>query len=126
MRKSLGRFISIFMIVGIGVAFFAGVKASVPDMKGSADKYFDDYNLMDIKVMSTIGMSKEDVQALTKVNGVNGVYGGYSMDVVNMRHNQMRVFKLMSMPLTVLRTIKTISIKPESSKDAYLRKMMNA
>ena len=99
MRKSLGRFISIFMIVGIGVAFFAGVKASVPDMKGSADKYFDDYNLMDIKVMSTIGMSKEDVQALTKVNGVNGVYGSYSMDVVNMRHNQMRVFKLMSMPL---------------------------
>ena len=37
MRKSLGRFISIFMIVGIGVAVFAGVKASVPDMKGSAD-----------------------------------------------------------------------------------------
>ena len=69
MRKSLGRFISIFMIVGIGVAFFAGVKASVPDMKGSADKYFDDYNLMDIKVMSTIGMSKEDEFITQYYNG---------------------------------------------------------
>lgn len=99
MKKSLGRFVSIFMIVGIGVAFFAGVRASVPDMKGTADAYFDDYNLMDLKVMSTIGMSKEEVKALSKIGGVDGVYASYSMDVLNMRKNQQRVFKLMSMPL---------------------------
>lgn len=126
MRKSLGRFISIFMIVGIGVAFFAGVKASVPDMKGSADKYFDDYNLMDIKVMSTIGMSKEDVQALTKVNGVNGVYGSYSMDVVNMRHNQMRVFKLMSMPLDSAANNKNYINQARVIEGRLPKKMMNA
>ena len=42
-KKSFGRFLSIFAIVGIGVAFFAGVKEGEPVMKGSADKYFDEY-----------------------------------------------------------------------------------
>ena len=45
-KKSFGRFLSIFAIVGIGVAFFAGVKEGEPVMKSSADKYFDEYNLM--------------------------------------------------------------------------------
>ena len=99
-RKSFGRFISIFLIVGIGVAFFAGVKASVPDMKGTADKYFDDYNLMDLRALSTIGMTKEDVEDLKQITGVEGVYGSHSMDVIQMRNNQQRVFKLMSMPLS--------------------------
>ena len=98
-KKSIGRFISIFLIVGIGVAFFAGVKASVPDMKGTADKYFDDYNLMDIRALSTIGMTKDDVNDLKKVKGVEGAYGSYTMDVIHMKNNQQRVFKLMSMPL---------------------------
>ncbi len=105
-KKSFGRFISIFLIVGIGVAFFAGVRASVPVMKGTADKYFDDYNLMDLKVMSTIGMTREDVNDLKKVKGIEGVYGSYSMDVIHMRNNQQRVFKLMSMPLNPKETDK--------------------
>ena len=100
-HKSLGRFISIFMIVAIGVAFFAGVRASVPDMKGTADKYFDDYNLMDYRIMSTIGMTKDDVRDLKEVKGIEGVYGSHSMDVINMRNNEQRVFKLMSMPMNV-------------------------
>lgn len=57
-RKSFGRFFSIFAIVGIGVAFFAGVRDSVPVMKNTADTYFDDYNFMDLKIMSTIGMTR--------------------------------------------------------------------
>ncbi len=105
-KKSFGRFISIFLIVGIGVAFFAGVRASVPVMKGTADQYFDDYNLMDMKIMSTIGMTKEDVDDLKKVKGVEGVYGSYSMDVVHMHQNQQRVFKVMSMPLHAKNTDK--------------------
>ena len=56
-RKSLGRFFSIFAIVAIGVAFFAGVKASAPIMKSTADSYFDDYNLMDIRLLSTLGFT---------------------------------------------------------------------
>jgi putative ABC transport system permease protein len=50
-RRTLSRFLSIFFIVAIGVSFFAGVKATDPDMKITADKYFDDYRLMDIRLL---------------------------------------------------------------------------
>ena len=53
-KISLGRFLSILCIVAIGVAFFAGIKASAPDMKNSADMYFDTYNVQDIQGHSKI------------------------------------------------------------------------
>ena len=53
-RKSLGRFLSIFFIVALGVSFFSGIRASEPDMRISGDAYFDEKNLMDIKVISTM------------------------------------------------------------------------
>lgn len=81
-RHSLGRFISIMMIVAIGTAFFAGVKASIPDMKKSADSYFDDYNLMDIRLLSTMGFSKEDVKAISKVKDIEGMDANYAYDFV--------------------------------------------
>lgn len=81
-RHSLGRFISIMMIVAIGTAFFAGVKASVPDMKKSADSYFDEYNLMDIRMMSTMGFSEDDVKAISKVKGIEGIEANYAYDFV--------------------------------------------
>lgn len=98
-KKSFGRFISIFMIVGIGVAFFAGVKDSVLVMKNTADGYFDEYNFMDMKIMSTMGLTNDDVNALKKTEGVLGVYGSHSMDVLNTKNNLQRVFKLMSYPM---------------------------
>ena len=69
-RKSLGRFFSIFAIVAIGVAFFAGVKASAPIMKSTADSYFDDYNLMDIRLLSTLGFTEDDVKEIRAIPGV--------------------------------------------------------
>ena len=98
-RKSLGRFLSIFAIVAIGVAFFAGVKASVPVMKGSADHYFDEYNLMDLKIQSTIGMTKEDADAIRDIDGVEGVYPSYSIDTITMLDNYQKVIKVMSFPM---------------------------
>lgn len=77
---SLGRFLSILLIVAIGTAFFAGVKASVPDMKNSADDYFDKQNLMDIRLMSTLGFSEDDVKAIKEVANIKGIDATYSMD----------------------------------------------
>ena len=66
-KISLGRFLSILCIVAIGVAFFAGIKASAPDMKNSADTYFDKYNVQDIQIYSTLGLTKKDVKAIKKL-----------------------------------------------------------
>ena len=69
-RKSLGRFLCIFAIVAIGVAFFSGIRSTEPDMRLSADAYFDRQNLMDLKVVSTLGLTEDDLNALEKVKGI--------------------------------------------------------
>ena len=79
-RRSLPRYLSIFFIVALGVAFFAGVRASEPDMRLSADAYYDDTNFMDIRVLSTLGLSEDDLAAIRDVEGVTAAYGLYSVD----------------------------------------------
>lgn len=81
-RRSIGRFLSIFFIVAIGCAFFSGIRASEPDMLYSGDAYFDRKNLMDIQVISTMGLTEEDLQAIDGVKGIEAVEGGYSVDVL--------------------------------------------
>ncbi len=81
-RKTRGRFFSIFAIVGIGVAFFAGVLASAPTMRYNADLYFDEYNLMDYRILSNFGITEEDVAEIRKIDGVEGVMPAYSTDVL--------------------------------------------
>ena len=97
-RKSLGRFFSILAIVAIGVAFYAGVKASAPVMKYTADEYFDENNLMDIRVLSTIGLSDDDVEEIRKMEGVLGVYPTHTLDaIVNVNAKDSAV-TLMTLP----------------------------
>ena len=98
MKSSLGRFLSILSIVAIGVAFFAGVKASAPDMKYSADQYFDQQNLQDIQIYSTLGLTKEDVKAIQEIKGVKTAEGVFSMDVLTQKENTQLVLKLFSLP----------------------------
>ena len=86
-KSSFGRFFSILSIVAIGVAFFAGVKASAPDMKYSADAYFDKQNLQDIQVYSTLGLTDEDIQAIQEVEGVESAQGLFTMDVLTQKEN---------------------------------------
>lgn len=81
-RRSLGRFMSIFFIVAIGCAFFSGIRASEPDMRLSGDAYFDNKNMMDIRVISTMGLTADDLQAVRAVDGVEDAEGGYSVDVL--------------------------------------------
>ncbi|WP_283683770.1 ABC transporter permease [Parablautia sp. Marseille-Q6255] len=80
-KKSLNRFLSIFFIVALGVAFFSGIQTAAPSMRMTGDKYFDDSDLMDIRVMSTLGLTAEDLEELQTVEGVEAVSGCYSEDV---------------------------------------------
>ena len=91
-RHSLGRFLSIFFIVAIGCAFFSGIRASEPDMRYSGDAYFDEKNLMDIQVMSTMGLTEDDLDAIRAVDGVLNAEGSYATDVLcTIRGNQVAV-----------------------------------
>lgn len=98
-RGSFGRFFSILMIVAIGVAFFAGVKAAVPDMKHTADQYFDDYNMMDIRVVSTMGLTEDDVNVIRNIDGVSGVFPTSTKDVLTQIGTNQLVLKVHALPI---------------------------
>lgn len=98
-KGSLGRFLAIFAIAAIGVAFFAGVWASSADMKYSADQYFDEYHLMDLSLLSPIGFTKEDVAAIRGVKGVQGVFATDTLDVLVQLGATRDGVKVMTLPL---------------------------
>lgn len=96
--KNPGRFLAIFAIVAIGTAFFAGIKAAAPNMKYTADQYYDQYNLMDFRLLSTLGFVQEDIDAVKKVDGVEKVQPSYFVDVTNTVGTAEFVFRVHSLP----------------------------
>lgn len=81
-KGSPGRFIAIVAIIALGVAFFSGLKIAPEDMKFTADKYYDDYNLMDLRIVSNLGLTNEDVDEIKKIEGVKEVSGAYTLDAL--------------------------------------------
>ena len=96
-KKTMGRFVSIFFIVALGVAFYSGIRASEPSMRFTADQYFDDSELMDLKVMGTMGLTKADIKSIGKVSGIEAVEGGYSKDVLCPVGDNEKVVHMLSM-----------------------------
>jgi len=67
-------------MVALGTAFFAGIKAASPDMLENAERYFTEYNLADITVRSTIGLTDTDIEALKNIEGVEYISGEKFVD----------------------------------------------
>ena len=81
-KGSKSRFIAIFAIVALGVGFLAGLLSTTPDMEDSMEEYLDGGNLFDLRVVSTLGLTEDDVAALEQVEGVAKVQGGKSADLL--------------------------------------------
>ena len=79
--KGKKRFFSIMIITTLGVAMFTGLKAACVDLRHSADEFLDQQNLYDICVVSTLGLTEEDVEALSEVEDVAYAEGAYSETV---------------------------------------------
>ena len=92
------RFIAIFAIIGISVGFFSGLKSSAPSMLATALHYFDDTHLMDIRLISTIGFSDEDVEDLYALDYVQQVMPGYYADLIVTKDNVDTVARVYSVP----------------------------
>lgn len=96
--KSKGRYFSIMLIVALGVAFFSGIKVSPKVMRNTVDDYYDEYNFMDVEIISTLGLTEDDVKAIKKLDTVEGVFPTYSMDVITNVKDQDRVLKVHALP----------------------------
>ena len=81
-KNTISRFAAVFAIVALGVGFLAGLNATPIDMKESMERYMDDGNFYDLRVVSTLGLTDEDVAALAQVDGVRQVQPGYSADLL--------------------------------------------
>lgn len=81
-KRTFTKFLSIFAICALGVAFFAGIRATGPDMKEAGDRLYNTYNLSDISVISTSGLTAENIRDLEKIEGVKAVHAGLFVDAM--------------------------------------------
>ena len=116
-RRSLGRFLSIFFIVAIGVAFFSGIRSSEPDMRISGDSYFDKQKLMDVKVISTLGLTDDDVNALLDLESVEEVEHGYSVDALCTVHDSKTAIHIMSIQDSMNKLVIEDGRMPENNSE---------
>ncbi len=82
MRKNIGRFLSVLFIVALGVGFFAGLRETTPDIHTTLDNYYDKYHLMDFKIVSTGGLTEDDVLSLKNLEYIEKVIPSYSTDAI--------------------------------------------
>lgn len=96
-RGSFNRYLSILLIVALGVAFYAGVRSAEPDMKLSADALYDAQNMMDLRVLSELGLTEDDIAALSQIEGVTSAQGGYTVDALTDVNGQHTVVSIQSL-----------------------------
>ncbi len=77
-RGNLKRFVAIVVITVLGTAMFSGLKAGCDDLRAAADDFYDSQQLFDVRVLSTLGITQDDVDALAAIEGVAHAEGGYS------------------------------------------------
>ena len=81
-KTNIRTFISIALLITLGVGFLVGMKSIVPDLEYTVNKYFDEYNVYDIELTSSIGFTKEDIEEFRKINNIKQIEGTYSKDFI--------------------------------------------
>ena len=79
-KNTYKRFISILLMAFLGVGFFAGMRAASPDMVDTIDQYYKDNQVYDIQVLSTLGLTGNDIEAIKQINNIETVVGTYEID----------------------------------------------
>ncbi len=92
-KDTFKRFVSIFLMAFLGVGFFAGLVATGPDMRETLDLYFDDKNVYDISIVSTLGLTDEDINELEKIDNIESAYGVNSKDEIISYQNESYIAK---------------------------------
>ena len=79
-KNTYKRFISISLMAFLGVGFFAGIRATSPNMVDTIDKYYKAQSVYDIQVISTLGLTNEDIEELSKIEKIDILVGSYEKD----------------------------------------------
>lgn len=95
---SWSRFLALFVIVALGAGFYSGLRTTAPNMRATADAYYDDTRFFDVRLVSTFGFTDDDVEAIRATEGVESVMAGYSADWLVRMGEKDVVTRLHSLP----------------------------
>ena len=96
-QHTRSRFFSIMILVALSVAFLSGLKATAPDMKKTGDDYLDSLHLADIQVLSTLGLTDDDITAIRAQDKVEDAEGEYVIDAFASSDSLDAVVKVLSL-----------------------------
>ena len=123
-KNTLSRFAAVFAIVALGVGFLAGLSGTPIDMKESMERYMDDADFYDLRVVSTLGLTDEDVAALGQVDGVREVQPGYSADLLVEADGDTIVSRAHSLPApdnNTINRLRLVAACPQPPASAWSR-----
>lgn len=104
-------------IVMLGAAFFSGIRSTKNDMHVSADSYYDRVNFMDIRVVSTLGLTEDDLEDMRNTEGVAAVTGGYTAEVLNEQSDMEFALKVIAWTEDVNQVTLTDGRLPEKANE---------
>ena len=96
-RGSLGRFLAIMGIVALGCGFYAGLQMCGPNMRLAADRYYDETQLWDLRVVSTLGFKGADVKRIASTEGVSAAVASHTVDVMARLGNEQVAVRISSL-----------------------------
>ena len=121
-KGSIGRFIAIALIVGLGSGFYASLRMTCPDMKIAADDYYDENNLMDVRIVSTLGLVEDDLNAVKQIDSVESAALGQETDIIAEIDGEEVTMRLQS--FTNNASINNVTLKegrlPESANECVI------
>ena len=118
--KSKGRYISLIFIVALGTAFFTGVRSAEPDMTASADKYYDETSLMDVRILGTLGLTQDDLIAIADTEGILHAEGGHATEALSVTKHDTLVVNVMSLSEHINQMTITEGRLPENENECFL------
>ena len=93
-KKTIKRFLTIFLMVMIGVSFMVGLLATKPIMHKSVDIYYDEYEFMDVQLYSSYGFNDDDINVLKNEDFIEQVFGSKFVDVFGKVNEDVYVTRL--------------------------------
>ena len=118
--KTRRRFISILIMAFLGVGFYAGLNATSPDMLESLDSYADNSNMYDIQVISTLGLTDDDINAIKQIDGIDKAYGIQTKEALSKTEGKEKVCKIIEYNENINKTNVSEGRMPETSNECLL------
>ena len=119
---SMGRFLAIAGIVALGTGFYAGLRMTSPDMNLAADIYYDGTALSDVRVLSTLGLTDDDVAALERIEGVEGVMPSRETDVMATINGEQYPIRVHALDASALTSDTSDGVHALSDDEDYLNR----